>query len=177
MNRSLICGWYPTSSTWTSLPEDSLQPQESIRRGWTHKEQPLPMRGDGCLSVAPTAHGSDLIYTLWSGFPYLVVWLSPLTHSSSWSHRPNTLWKWKLLSCVRLLWPHGLYLYSPWNSPGQNTGVGSLSLLQEIFPTQGSNLGLPHCRSILYQLSHKGSPLNTLLVPKSLSQDLLLRDP
>ena len=47
---------------------------------------------------------------------------------------------------------------SPWNSPGQNTGVGSLSLLQGIFPTQGSNPGLPHCRQILYQLSHKGSP-------------------
>ena len=41
---------------------------------------------------------------------------------------------------------------------GQNTGVGSLSLLQGIFPTQGSNPGLPHCRQILYQLSHKGSP-------------------
>ena len=48
--------------------------------------------------------------------------------------------------------------HSPWNSPGQNTGVGSLSLLQGIFPTQGSNPGLPHCRQILYQLSHKGSP-------------------
>ena len=47
---------------------------------------------------------------------------------------------------------------SPWNSPGQNTGVGTLSLLQEIFPTQGSNPVLPHCRGILYQLSHKGSP-------------------
>ena len=53
------------------------------------------------------------------------------------------------------LWPHGLY--SPWNSPGKNTGAGSLSLLQGIFPTQGSNPGLPHCRRILYQLSHKGS--------------------
>ena len=52
--------------------------------------------------------------------------------------------------------PHGLY--SPWYSPGQNTGVGSLSLLQGIFPTQGSDLGLLHCRRILYQLSHKGSP-------------------
>ena len=49
-------------------------------------------------------------------------------------------------------------LYSPWNSSGQNTEVGSLSLLQGIFPTQGSNPGLPHCRQILYQLSHKGSP-------------------
>ena len=54
------------------------------------------------------------------------------------------------------LQPHGLY--SPWNSPGWNTGVGSRSLLQGIFPTQGSNPGLPHCRQILYQLSHQGSP-------------------
>ena len=50
----------------------------------------------------------------------------------------------------------------PWtvqsmNFPGQNTGVGSLSLLQGIFPTQGSNTGLAHCRQILYQLSHMGS--------------------
>ena len=52
--------------------------------------------------------------------------------------------------------PHGLY--SPWNSPGQNTGVGCQSLLQGIFPTQGLNPDLSHCRSILYQLSHKGSP-------------------
>ena len=51
---------------------------------------------------------------------------------------------------------HGLY--SLWNSPGQNTGVGSCSLLQGIFPTQGLNPGLLHCRQILYQLSHKGSP-------------------
>ena len=54
------------------------------------------------------------------------------------------------------LWPNGLY--SPWNSLGQNIGVGSLSLLQGIFPTQGLNPGLPHCRWILYQLSHKGNP-------------------
>ena len=45
----------------------------------------------------------------------------------------------------------------PWNSPGKVTGVGSLSLLHGIFPTQGLNPGLPHCRLILYQLSHKGS--------------------
>ena len=46
--------------------------------------------------------------------------------------------------------------YSPWNSPGQNTGVGSLSLLQGIFPIQGLNPGLLHC--ILYQVGHKRSP-------------------
>ena len=50
--------------------------------------------------------------------------------------------------------PHGLY--SPWDSPDQNTGVGSLSLPHGIFPTQRSNPGLLHCRWILYQLSHNG---------------------
>ena len=54
------------------------------------------------------------------------------------------------------LQPHGQF--SPWNYPNQNTGVGSLSLLQGIFPIQGSNLGLLHCKWILDQLSHKGSP-------------------
>ena len=58
--------------------------------------------------------------------------------------------------------PHGLLQATefsrPWNSPGQNTEVDTLSLLQGIFPTQGSNSGLPHCRRILYQRNHKGSP-------------------
>ena len=51
--------------------------------------------------------------------------------------------------------PHGLY--SLWNSPGQNTGVGSLSLLQQIFLTKELNWGLLHCKRILYQLSYQGS--------------------
>ena len=67
---------------------------------------------------------------------------------------------------------HGL---SPRNSPGKNTGVGSLSLLQGIFPTQGSNPGLPHCRQILYQLSHKGSPLVWSLL--DLSSTLAMEKP
>ena len=61
--------------------------------------------------------------------------------------------------CPVLCDPHGLY--SPWNSPSWNTGVGNLSVLQGIFPTQGSNPGLPHCRWILHPLSHQGSPRNT----------------
>ena len=59
------------------------------------------------------------------------------------------------------LQPHGLY--GPWNSPGQNTGVGSLSLRQGIFPIQGLNPGLLHSRRIAYQLSHKGSPEGIML--------------
>ena len=58
------------------------------------------------------------------------------------------------------LWPHELQLarlFCPWNYPGQNTGMGSHSFLQGIFPSQGSNSGLPHCRQIPYHLSHQGS--------------------
>ena len=62
----------------------------------------------------------------------------------------------KVAQLCPTLWPRGLY--SPRISPGKNTGVGSLSLLQGIFPTQGSNPVLLHCRRIIYQLSHKGSP-------------------
>ena len=71
----------------------------------------------------------------------------PWAHYAKWN-------KVKLLSCVWLF-------VTPWtiqNSPGQNTQVGSLSPLHGIFPTQGSNPGLPHCRQILYQPSHQGSP-------------------
>ena len=59
------------------------------------------------------------------------------------------------------LWPHGLKptrLICPWDFPGKNTGVGSYSLLQGIFWTQGSNPGLLYCRQTLYHLSHQGSP-------------------
>ena len=78
-----------------------------------------------------------------------------------WSY----VWKVKVLvtQLGLILWPHGLYparLLCPWNSSGKNIGMGSLSLIQGIFPTQGSNPGLLHCRRILYQLSHQGSPIN-----------------
>ena len=56
--------------------------------------------------------------------------------------------------------PHGLEparLLCPWNSPGKDNRVGCHSLLQGIFPTQGSNPSLLHCRRILHQLSHKGN--------------------
>ena len=70
------------------------------------------------------------------------------------------------------LWPHGLY--SPWNSPGQNTGVGSLSLLQGIFPTKGSNPGLLHCRWILLPTEPQGKPKNTGVDSLSLLQWIFL---
>ena len=58
------------------------------------------------------------------------------------------------------LWPHGLQptrLLRPWDFPGNSPGVGCHFLLQGIFPTQGSNPGLRHCRQMLYRLSHQGS--------------------
>ena len=61
---------------------------------------------------------------------------------------------------------------SPWNSPGHNTGMGSFSLLQGVFPTQGLNPGLPHYGQILYQLSHKGSPRILERVAYPFSSDL-----
>ena len=90
--------------------------------------------------------GISLIFLMaWKG-----IWCSYLS-------KPHYEWVGESRSVVsNSLQPHGLC--SPWNSPGQNAGVGSLSLLQGIFPTQGSNPGLPHCQWILYLLSHKGSP-------------------
>ena len=66
------------------------------------------------------------------------------------------------------LWPHGLQstrLLCPWDFPGKDSGVGCHFLLQGIFPTQGLNLGLLHCRQMLYWLSYKGSPIWAMVFP------------
>ena len=80
---------------------------------------------------------------------------SPPSRSSP--SRPACAGSFSLLTCnLDSLRSHGLY--SPWNSPDQKTGVGSLSLLQAIFPTQGSNPGLRHCRWILLPAEPQGKP-------------------
>ena len=79
--------------------------------------------------------------------------------------------KWKLLSCVQLLATHGLC--SPWNSPCQNTGVGSLSLLQGIFPSQGSNPGFRVAGRSL-QAESQGKPKNVGVGSLSLLQWIFL---
>ena len=63
------------------------------------------------------------------------------------------------------------------DSPSQKTGVGCHALLQGIFLTQGSNPGLPHCRWILYHLSHQGSPLLTISSVQVLSRVRLFATP
>ena len=92
---------------------------------------------------------SAWISTLWSFFLEAIAFLSCLEKFDMFESESHSVMS-------NSLWPHRSY--SPWNSPGQNTGVGSHSLLQRIFPTQGSNPILPHYRWILYQLSHQGSP-------------------
>ena len=88
------------------------------------------------------------------GYMYMYGWI-PLLSTWNYQNIVNRLCESHSVMSDSL-WPHGLY--SPWNSLGQNTSVGSLSLLQGIFPAQGSHPGLPHCRWILYQLSHQENP-------------------
>ena len=74
--------------------------------------------------------------------------------------------KWSRSVVFDSLWPHRLQparLLGPWDFPGNCTGVDCHFLLQGIFPTQGSNPGLPHCRQRLYRLSHQGSPPGSLV--------------
>ena len=99
---------------------------------------------------------NTLIFKISRLFPpiYIFLWSSAFPCLSKKSFWYFVIWK--LLSCVQLF--HRLY--SLWNFLGQNTRKRILSLLQGIFPTQGSNPGLPHCRWILYQLSYEGSPSN-----------------
>ena len=83
--------------------------------------------------------------------------MSKILFSSLINAGTNKILKWKSLSRVRVF-ATPRTIYTPRNSPSQNTGVGSRSLLQRIFPTQGSNPGLLYRGQILYCLSHQGSP-------------------
>ena len=96
-----------------------------------------------CWIVGALGVGYTVLKKLFTG-KEMKLWSIPACESESHSVVSDSLQ------------PHRLY--NPWNSPGQNTGVGSHSLLQGISPTQGLNPGLPHCGQILYQLSHQGSP-------------------
>ena len=98
-----------------------------------------------------------LSFWFWSYFKILLnICLCRRSNNNGNSVILKRLWSGSCSVMSDSLWPFGLY--SPWNSPGQNTRMGRLSFLQGIFPSQGSNPGLPHCRWILYKLSHKGSP-------------------
>ena len=133
---------YPTALEGNSLPsgDSRYQPENTAKFCWSN------------LLKFSMPENRDIFFISIS---------SDQLHTSAmmWVKLPLNLVKWNEMKvaqlCLNLL-PHGLY--SPWNSPGKITGIGSLSLLLGIFPTQWSNPGLSHCRQILYQLSHKESP-------------------
>ena len=132
---------------------------------WTYLLSPSPshpsrLMQSPCLFPGPYSKSLLAIYFTHGDVSFHVTLSNPFL---MWSEE-----KWSESHSVmsNSLQPYGLY--SPRNSPGQNTGVGSLSLLQGIFPTQGSNPGLPHFRQILYQPSQKESPKNTDLGSLSL---------
>ena len=136
----------------------------------------LPTSGHSPFSLLPRNFGPLDKTTRWivrrtsdQSWGNLVPWWKQLCHGwkkkswicsslQFWDHRGQTFatwWKWKSLCGVQLFVTHGLY--SPWNSPGQNTGVGRISLLQGISPTQGLNLHLLHWQVDSLPLSHQGS--------------------
>ena len=79
----------------------------------------------------------------------LRIFLKELVKSLSRAPLFGAPWR---VACTKLL--------HPWDFQGKSTGVGCHFLLRGIFPTQGSNPGLSHCRQTLYHLSHQGSPIN-----------------
>ena len=161
--------WTPVWAVYLVLKGDTvgdeLCSQESRQR--TRQTLLLPLANPGNslplrLPSLPHPH-PHLSKKGCSGNSLVVQWLRP--HASTAGNmdlirggktkNPHAISESESLSVVsNSLRPHGLY--SPMNSLHQNTGVGSLSLLQGICPTQGSNTGILHCRRILYQLSHKG---------------------
>ena len=125
-----------------SLERKSLRP-------WWEREWRVPPRSS--FSVYSPIYNGEMILSLH------MLWLQKVR---GFLHNRHEKWSHSVVSDS--LQPHGLY--SVWNFPGQNTGVGSFSLLQGIVPTQGWNPGLPHCKCILYQLSHKGSSYFVILI-------------
>ena len=119
-----------------------------------------------------------VFFLLW----FVGKWIITVIILFSPAYMPNINWSWCTVlclvtqSCPSLCDPWTttiyyillLYIVDPWttspgssvhgDSPGKNTGVGCHALLQGIFPTQGSNPSLPHCRQILHHLSHQWSP-------------------
>ena len=133
-------------STWTHTGVVALQPHSRLQI-W----QPQPTSDSNLMWDLGSKLPSQAALELLSLRTCEWKWMLTMFLSESRSAMSDSLQR------------HGLY--SPWNSPDQNTGVGSLSLLQGIFPRQGLNPGLWHCRWILYQLP--GKPLMSFQVTAS----------
>ena len=122
---------------WKKVKVKSVSHVQLCATPWTVAHQAPPS-----LGFSRQEHWSGLPFPSPGDFPNPGIKLmSPALAGGFFTTEPPDKWKWKQVS--------------PWNSLGPSTGVGRLSLLQGMFPTQGSNPGLPHCRWILYQLSHQ----------------------
>ena len=153
----LLCPWYcpheaqtrhhftlttPTARTGRRLSMHSVHPQDEQADANLHLPRAKSLCSEERQEREERREADHCCYILYEQ--------GVATQEEEWE------WNWKLLSVSNSLQPYGRY--SQWNSPGQNTGVGSLSLLQGIFLTQGLNQGLLHCRRILDQLSYQGGP-------------------
>ena len=146
--------WIFIGRTDTEAETPILWPPDA--ENWLIRKDP-----DGWERLKARGVGDDRGWDDWMALPTQWTWV--WVNCGSWwrTGRPGMLQSMGLQRVghdwvTELNWTDGLY--SPWNSSGQNTGVGRCSLLQGIFPTQGLNPGLPHCRRILNQLSHHGRP-------------------
>ena len=140
------CSPLPSSSWWTSN-HSSFSPEKDLQTLWWI-----------CTpQTVPPLHCFFIFHC------YLFFHTRSFVFRSS---QPDQKFLWArtmalFIPSIYHMQPNELYptrLLCPWNPLGKNTGVSSHSLLQEVFPTQGSNPGLLHCRYILYCLSHQGSP-------------------
>ena len=137
---------------WDNLLEKEKATHSSIL-AWRIPRTEEHVRLQSMGSQSRTWLSNFTYFTYW-----MALWFAPLSsvwERSSWSEPLLLLLS--HFSCDSV-WPHGLQptrLLYPWDSPGESTGVGCHCLLQKIFPNQGSIPGFPHCRQMLYHLSHE----------------------
>ena len=148
--------WGRTESDMTEATQQQQQQQQYCSPQWLYQFTVPPTEQEDSLFSTPFPAFSNLLFVEFfdDGYPdqFEVIphcsfnlHFSECLVTQSDSFRPHGLQPAKFLVCG--------------DSPGKNTGVGCHTLFQQIFPTQGSNPGLLHCRQILYCLSHQGSPI------------------
>ena len=167
--RLLFCFVAPWHTVWASLMAQMVKNLPAMQETWVwslDQEDPVEKeRVTHPVFLPREFHGqrSLALYSPWGPRKLDTTELLPLTNRNAklntwWCHFYEVKWSHSVVS--NSLWPHGLWptrLLRPWNFPDKSTGVGCHFLLQGIFPTQGSNPGLLHCRQTLYHLSHQGS--------------------
>ena len=172
--KSLSLVWL-FATPWTVACQAPLSVGFSRQEYWSGLSSPSPgdLPDPGIKLQSPTLQADSLPSEppgkskMWKSLSRVWLFVTPWTIQSMEFSRPEYWSGWPFPSPRDLpnpgIEPRSPALQAdslPAEPPGKpkNTGVGSPSLLQRIFPTQESNQGLPHCRQILYQLSHQGNP-------------------